>query len=180
MPECNTKRRADRLLRAKDYAKAALLYKQLARQGDPSANSALGYLHEFGKGVPLDLSKAERLYREALESDFATAGLYLSALLRRAGREKEAFELVEGLAHKGNLSLISELGSYWDRGIGCEKNSDIAKHYYEQAAENGSLFAKRWFQAKRIEAHASYMDIFSGFLLVLYYSLVMRLWGDRT
>lgn len=54
------------------YKKSAQWYKKAA-DTDPFAQSALGFLHEYGLGVPLNLNKAERYYLEALDQGNITA-----------------------------------------------------------------------------------------------------------
>ena len=46
----------------KDEGKALDWFRRAARQGDAQALYNLGWLYEFGEGVPVDPVRAERLY----------------------------------------------------------------------------------------------------------------------
>src|ERR1039457_4567861 len=56
-----------------DYRTALRLFRLLAEQGNAIAQSALGYMHETGEGVPQDYSEAAKWYRLAGEQGDALA-----------------------------------------------------------------------------------------------------------
>ncbi|KAJ0105711.1 hypothetical protein Patl1_19607 [Pistacia atlantica] len=55
----------------RDYERAAEAYKHANSQANAQAMFNLGYMHEHGLGLPLDLHLAKRYYDQALENDAA-------------------------------------------------------------------------------------------------------------
>lgn len=70
----------------KDYTLAAHLLEQLAREGDPVAQYALGYMHYYGQGMPRDPELAMVWIRRAADKGYEKAN---DALLRFAARPKQ-------------------------------------------------------------------------------------------
>ena len=66
-------------------AKKAAAYRILAEQGDPKYQSMLGYMSEYGKGVPKDYVEAVRWYRKSAEQGDAY-GRYALALMYHEGK----------------------------------------------------------------------------------------------
>jgi Sel1 repeat len=55
----------------RDYERAAEAYLHARSQSNAQAMFNLGYMHEHGQGLPLDLHLAKRYYDQALEVDSA-------------------------------------------------------------------------------------------------------------
>lgn len=53
----------------RDYERAAEAYMHAHSQSNAQAMFNLGYMHEHGQGLPLDLHLAKRYYDQALEND---------------------------------------------------------------------------------------------------------------
>lgn len=53
----------------RDYERAAEAYMHAQSQSNAQAMFNLGYMHEHGEGLPLDLHLAKRYYDQALEID---------------------------------------------------------------------------------------------------------------
>ena len=68
---------AQRAYGAGDYAKAAKLFKPLAKQGNALAQTSLGEMYINGQGVPQDDQEAEKWYRLAAEQGNTVAQSYL-------------------------------------------------------------------------------------------------------
>lgn len=56
---------------ARDYERAAEAYMHARSQSNAQAIFNLGYMHEHGHGLPLDLHLAKRYYDQAVEVDSA-------------------------------------------------------------------------------------------------------------
>ena len=59
--------------RAGDFAAALEAFVPLAENGDARAQFTLGYMHQFGQGVPQSAARAAQWYRRAAEQDHAGA-----------------------------------------------------------------------------------------------------------
>ncbi|PKU21936.1 hypothetical protein CWS72_24430, partial [Telmatospirillum siberiense] len=68
-----------------DYAKALEAWQKDAEAGDPRSQYSMGYLYQFGLGVPHDLPKAKEWYEKAAAQNNADA-LYALGLLYEAGK----------------------------------------------------------------------------------------------
>ena len=58
---------ADNALERGDFDTAAKIFKELAEQGDPDAQTNLGFMYENGQGVLQDYAEAVKWYRLAAE-----------------------------------------------------------------------------------------------------------------
>lgn len=67
-----------------DYVKAAHLLRRLAERGDPQAQTRLGFMYEYGHGVPQSYVEAASWYCRAAEQNHAYAQ-YLLGLLYDKG-----------------------------------------------------------------------------------------------
>ena len=61
--------------------------------------------------------------------------------LENEGKKEEAFELCKTSIEKQDAEAVNLLGTYYEHGIGCEKNMKLAFKLYELAADLGSGFA---------------------------------------
>ena len=65
---------------AGDYREAAMIWRQLAEEGDPRAQFNLGLLHETGRGVTENPAEAAAWYERAARQGVTQAQLNLAAL----------------------------------------------------------------------------------------------------
>jgi len=134
--------------RAKNYAKAFLWYKKIARQGDVSAQNELGEFYLHGIGTNQDDKHAFELFKKASENkeEFGFAWANLAYMYRTGrGTEKDygkAFYWYEKAAHRGWIpSAREELGNMYENGLGTRKDYAKARYWYEKAIEEGDTYA---------------------------------------
>ena len=63
-----------------DYATAVREWRPLAEQGHAKAQTALGVMYDFGRGVPEDDAEAVKWYRLAAEQGYAKAQYFLGSM----------------------------------------------------------------------------------------------------
>jgi len=68
-----------------EYKTAMSLFRPLAENGDPKAQTILGLMYSYGEGVQVDLHAASRWYRRAAEQSYGVAQ-YSLAMLYLEGR----------------------------------------------------------------------------------------------
>lgn len=73
------------------YDKAAHLLRPLAERGDPQAQTYLGFMYEFGRGVPQNYTEAFKWYCLAAEQDHAFAQYQLGLLYDKGFGVKRDF-----------------------------------------------------------------------------------------
>ncbi|KAJ1822579.1 hypothetical protein LPJ56_000657 [Coemansia sp. RSA 2599] len=121
--------------------KAALL-------GSVDAQYQLGYFFEFGQhGFPVHPQTSVHYYQMAAEQDNAKAQMALSGWYLSGGDgvpidDRLAFDWGHRAAQQGLTRAVYAMGYYYEMGIGCSKDMDRAKEWYERAAADGSKEAK--------------------------------------
>ncbi|WP_346770647.1 SPOR domain-containing protein [Novosphingobium panipatense] len=109
-----------------DYAAAVRTWEPLAQKGDADALFNLAQAYKLGRGVPLDLSSAERLYGQAAEKGHVQAADAYGLLLFQEGERERALPYLQASAARGDPRAMYILG---------------VAHF------NGDLVAKDWVRA---------------------------------
>lgn len=132
------------------YAKAAAqlnpseaLVSPHSSQGALSACVKLGYIYHRGLGVPVDVSKARRLYLRAAQAGSAEAQHYLGALCRERGELVEALQWSEKAAEQAHVSANYWTYVMYERGEGSERDTRKAHRYLLRAEQLGHVYAQR-------------------------------------
>jgi len=145
--------RADQAYQAKDYPRAAALYREAANAGNPSAQVALGTLLRQGLGVPKDPKEAFQLFRQAATKGYARAEAQVGF----------ALELGEGVAQNWpeaakwcnqSARQFDKLGLYcmarmFQFGIGVPQDRARSIRIYDRAVDAGdgqSKFLAQWLR----------------------------------
>ena len=129
-----------------DYATALHLIRPLAKQGDATAQLALGEMFDTGKGVPQDFGQAVLWYRKAADQGAPLAQLSLG-MMYHAGEGvpqdySKAAEWLRKAADQGNSEAQHALAVLYDNGRGVPKDSTQAALWYLKAAEQGDVEAQ--------------------------------------
>lgn len=96
----------------KDYNQAKRWFEIASKQGDASAQNALGIIYLRGVGGDKDLSKAEYYYRLAANKNHENAQLQLALILlnsKKGDNFKEAKEWLEKASLNGNIEAKNKL-----------------------------------------------------------------------
>ncbi len=96
----------------KDYNQAKRWFEIASKQGDASAQNALGIIYLRGLGGDKDLSKAEYYYRLAANKNHENAQLQLALILlnsKKSDNLKEAKEWLEKASLNGNIEANDKL-----------------------------------------------------------------------
>jgi len=126
-------------------AQSISVLKKQAESGEANAQISLGWLYEYGNGVPQDQSKAVYWYRKAADRGYAKAQLLLG-LLHEYGTPKqdqaEAARWFRKAAEQGNAYAQFSLGSEYQYGWGVPQDNAQAAVWYRKAAEQGEAQAQ--------------------------------------
>ena len=97
-----------------------------AEQGDVIAQFNLGFMYDFGRGVPLDKTEAVKWYRKAAEQGLADAQFNLSNMYRNGeGVPQDYTEAVKWYrmaAEQGNADAQYNLGVMYANADGVPKD----------------------------------------------------------
>jgi TPR repeat protein len=103
----------------------------------------MGWLYEFGKGVPKDMQQAEYWYTRASESGLPDGYYYLGCLRQRSRKTSQAKDLMEKAASLGFAPAMFQLGYMYKNGIDTAVDFEKAYKYFKAASDKGHVFAKR-------------------------------------
>jgi TPR repeat protein len=133
---------------SKDDAKAALLYRRAIDicSAAHEAMFRLGRMYESGRGgVGKNDGEAARLFGNAVDLPEAKNALGVMYSQGRGveGNDKEAVRLFQDAAKDGNALAMYNVGVMYENGRGgLPKDLNIAKQWYQCAADNGEERAK--------------------------------------
>ncbi|WP_159978603.1 MULTISPECIES: SPOR domain-containing protein [unclassified Novosphingobium] len=95
---------------AGDYDAAIRQWQPLAAGGDPDAEFNLAQAYKLGRGVPMDLGKAEDLYGKAAAKGHTQAADSYGLLLFQRGERTRALPYIEASAARGDARAQYILG----------------------------------------------------------------------
>jgi len=129
-----------------DYAMAVKELRQLAEQGDASAQYNLGLMYDNGTGVPQDYAEAARLYRLAADQGHTSAQYNLGLMYTKGTGVPqdyaEAAMLYRLAADQGDDWAQNNLGFMYDNGYGVPQDYAEAMRWYRLAADQGNADAQ--------------------------------------
>lgn len=129
-------------------------YKLAADQGHIGAQSCLGKFYAEGKGILKSYEKAFHYYKLAADKGNIIALEYLAEAYEKGlgvecSAERAAFYLQQKINHlksksaAGNPNAQFILGTYFEKGLSVDQDLRQAISYYQLAAKNGHLLAKK-------------------------------------
>jgi TPR repeat protein len=112
-----------------------------AEQGNAKAQCELGYMYDFGQGVPQDYKKAIRWYRKAAEQGYAEAQYNLGHMYDKGQGVpqdyKEAVRWYRKAVEQGYAKAQYNLGYMYSIGQGVPQDYKEAVRWCRKAAEQG-------------------------------------------
>lgn len=123
------------------YEKALEAYEKAAVAKDADGLFNLGLVYQYGKGVPVDDTKARALFKQALDEGHvgATAQLSTFYLAGKGGKQNidEAILLLKKASLASDREALYQLGLLSETGVGMPLDVAAAITYYEKARELG-------------------------------------------
>lgn len=125
---------------------------QASEKGDAQAQYLLGMCYEFGWGVDVDKNMAEELYRHSAEQGLAAGQFCLANILCTAleyetevvtryittrKRSVEALSWYKKAAEQGDVESIYQIGIFYQKGLGVDKDFSEASKWFSKAADLG-------------------------------------------
>jgi len=130
-----------------DYAKALDAWQKAADGGDARSQYSIGYLHQFGLGVPRDFDKAKEWYEKAAAQNNADA-LYSLGLLYENGHAGRK-DLAEAMSYYRRATATGPhadaeyaIGRMTLRGRGVPRDPVEGVKWLKKAAEHQSPAAQ--------------------------------------
>lgn len=129
-----------------DYASAVAVWTPLAEKGDADAAFNLGQAYRLGRGVPVDLSKAQTWLERAAKAGHLDAQTTLGLLLFDSGSRQAAMGWLEKAAERGEPRAMLVYGTALFNGDGVARDPLMAYVYVSRAAAQGLQPAKETLQ----------------------------------
>ncbi|CAK7906347.1 chitin synthase regulator Skt5p [[Candida] anglica] len=127
----------------KDEKYSLELYSQAAALGHVESARILGHYYEVGEIVPQDSNLSIHYYTQAALGGDAEAMLAMCAWYLVGSEpflpkdELEAFEWAKRSAQSNYVKAQYALGNFYEKGVGCERNSTESQNWYKRAAQGG-------------------------------------------
>ena len=120
-----------------DATGAVAIWRPLADQGDADAAFNLGQAYRLGKGVPLDLAKAQDMFERAARKGHVDAQTTLGLLLFQNGNRVAALRWLKGAADVGEPRAMLVYGTALYNGDGVPQDPVTAYALISRAAAQG-------------------------------------------
>ena len=125
-----------------DHAAAVTIWTPLAAKGDADAAFNLGQAYRLGKGVPIDLARAQRYLETAARKDHVDAATTLGVLLFQSGNRTGAMRWLKKAAGAGEARAMLLYGTALYNGDGVARDPLMAYAFVSQAAAKGLAAAQ--------------------------------------
>jgi TPR repeat protein len=118
-----------------------------------------------GHGTGVNREEALRWYGRAAEVGDPGALTFLSGIEQDAGRYARAKDMLEQAASKGYMGAVIQLGYLYDHGLGVQRDPKRAREYFDLAAEQGYVFAKRFIAGQLLRGDDGLLGVPRGALM---------------
>lgn len=129
-----------------DYSGAFRLWRPLAEAGNAEAQYNIGYMYDYGEGLPVDDQQAIYWFTAAAEQGHMTAQFNLGAMYATgegvAADDMEAIYWYSLAAEQGHSTAQYNLAVMYDEGWGVALDDAAAIYWYTQAANQGDVDAQ--------------------------------------
>lgn len=125
-----------------DYNGAVRIWRPLADKGDPDAQFNLGQAYRVGRGVPIDLSAAQKWLQRAALQGHVDAQTTLGLLLFENGNRAMGTYWLKAAAAKNDPRAMLVYGAVLFNGDGVKRDAIRGYAYVSRAAAAGLATAK--------------------------------------
>lgn len=139
-----------------NYDIAVKEWRPLADRGDADAQFNLAQAYKLGRGVPMDLGKAQELYRKAADQGHLEAADVYGLLLFQNGQRKEAMPYIQASAGRGDPRAQYILGLAYFNGDLLQK--DWVRAYALVSLANQAGLPQAAHALTQMDQHVSLAD----------------------
>lgn len=136
----------------------------LAVAGSTSAQMAVGWMYQCGKGVGRNFDQAESWYRRVAETGSPVGEYYVGTVFGQRGQWSHAFEWFERAAAQDFLPAIYKVGKSYRRGLGVPTDPAKGLALIRAAADRGHLFARRDVARLKLAGRLGLLQIPAGLI----------------
>ncbi|ABM02945.1 Sel1 domain and tetratricopeptide repeat-containing protein [Psychromonas ingrahamii 37] len=122
------------------------MWRKLAKQGDPAAQYALGWMYESGQGVLIDIKQAANWYKKSaiqnnVAAQYVLASIYDNSTEAIANPESAVVWYLKA-ANQGHVDSQFQLGLHYQDGNGALQNDLQSFLWFSKAAAQRHLSAQ--------------------------------------
>ena len=121
----------------RDFTTAVAIWRPLAEAGDADAAFNLGQAYRLGRGVKVDLARAQRWLEQAARAGHLDAQTTLGLLLFDSGNRSGAMRWLKAAAERGDPRALLIYGTALFNGDGVPSDRVLAYAYVSRAAAQG-------------------------------------------
>ena len=147
-------------IKERNYEKARKLLESLMQNDNLGVGALnLGWLYQYGKGVPKDLDRAIELYKFACSYDDIRGHFRLGSALKGRGDMNQARQYMEYAASKNDPSA-----AFWAYVLNKSKDTQKANNFLLQASQLGHALARRELAIQEMRKASSINALRKAFL----------------
>jgi TPR repeat protein len=105
------------------------------------AQFALGEMHQYGQGVPINVTAAIESYNDAANQGHTTAQFAIGRFYEKLGRYTDAADMYRKAALENDGDAQTALGLLYMYGHGVHQDSDLAAQWFQAAVDTGDAEA---------------------------------------
>ena len=125
-----------------NYPQALKFYEAASKQGDALGDYDLALMYQYGKGMPVDYSRAKILFSDAADKGLSEAMNQLGSInfygLGQDRDDQQAFSWYKKAAALGNGNALYALGLMSETGVATKLDFPDAIKYYQEASDHGN------------------------------------------
>jgi TPR repeat protein len=130
-----------------DYAKAMKLFQQASARGNAEAQYRIGFLYEFGQGVPRNQAEAMKWYLQSAENGYPQAQFSVGVCYAQ-GRDvpqdyAKALSWLQKAADHAHSEALAWLGTMYQEGRGVPKDQMEAYFWDQLAVKCHTMYGNR-------------------------------------
>ncbi|GJL65720.1 MAG: hypothetical protein NPIRA05_06910 [Nitrospirales bacterium] len=133
---------AKHLLDDEKYEEALVCYLSLAEQGEPHAQTMVGWIYQYGLGVQQCDKEAKKWYVLAAQSEYCSAEFYLGVLCMQNEDYESGKNWYEKSAAHGYMPAVYRLAWIYQEGKGVNVDKDRAYELFNKNAQDGHIFSQ--------------------------------------
>ena len=120
-----------------EFEKGFLTLKRLENHLDSDALRKLAYSYLHGLGVSVSIDKAKEYYEKSYELGDVLSGYNLALIYIKEEKYMEALEYLSYGVYQNHMKSTSLLADMYAKGVGVNKNIDIALNLYNKILATG-------------------------------------------
>ena len=163
------------LMEEEKFQEAMALYQKLSALGLVEADVAIADMYQNGRGVDVNIDRAEEIYINAAATGNIWAEYTLACFYEETERDELAIPILRELACEQHLASLNRLGRFLQYGLGCEVDPAGALRFRNAAADQGHIWALKWRALRYLKGeNGNLKRLYAFFVYARAFSIIFR------